>query len=113
MDREEVLQRYRNLKARWDANEDLRQRMPEAYEDICSKLTALESGASFQIVDKTDELKNLIAFAGGQIPRCNFKANGELINIHNGITYEKACDLAKTFNYNSSDPGQPGEGGER
>jgi len=97
LDKEEVLQRYKNLKARWDANNDLKQRMPEAYEDICIKLTALENGANYKVVNKTDELKSLIAFVGGQIPRCNFKAKGELINIQNGITYEKACEIAKKF----------------
>lgn len=52
MNREEVLQRYRSLKARWDEDDDLRQEMPETYKGICKKLTALENGAKFKVIDR-------------------------------------------------------------
>lgn len=96
--RADAIQRYENIKLKWDNDEDLKRILPETYEDICRKLEGLKAGVEYKIIDKTNELKNMIAYVGGQIPRINYKGkNQELININNGITYDEAKEIAKMF----------------
>lgn len=96
--RVETIQRYENIKLKWDNDEDLKRILPEVYEDICRKLKGLKVGAEYKITDKTSELKNMIAYVGGQIPRINYKGkNHELINVNSGITYDKAKEIAEVF----------------
>lgn len=67
------------------------------YDNLKEKYDLILNGYNFEVKDKTKELKTAIAFIGGQIPRCNFKNNGNLININNGISIEKAKEIAKEF----------------
>ena len=61
------------------------------------KYNYIVSGGQFKVVDSTEELKNMIAFVGGQIPTLNYKSGGEMINKP-GITWEGAKERVKIFN---------------
>ena len=67
------------------------------YLSVKEKYNYIVSGGQYQIVDATNELKNMIAFVGGQIPTLNYKAKGEMIGKP-GITLEKAKERVKIFN---------------
>ena len=53
------------------------------------KYNYIVSGGQFKVVDSTEELKNMIAYVGGQIPTINYKSGGEMINKPE-ITWEGA-----------------------
>lgn len=97
--RDQLVKDYERIKSKWDNNEDLRRVLPEVYQSICNKLEGLKAGADYTITDNTNELKTMIAYIGGQTPRCNYKdKNGkQLINIHNGITYKEAEEVVRKF----------------
>jgi hypothetical protein len=98
--RDQLITKYKIIKSKWDNDEDLKQILPETYQSICNKLEGLKADAEYTITDKTQELKNMIAYVGGQIPSVNFKCvNGEyiLINRNNCITYKQAQEVAKEF----------------
>lgn len=98
IERNKLIQRYTKIKFNWDSDEDLKRILPEVYKDICRKLEGLKAGAEYKITDKTNELKHMIAYVGGQIPRINYKGkNHELININNGITYDEAKKVAENL----------------
>ena len=67
------------------------------YLQVKEKYNYIVSGGQYQIIDATNELKNMIAYVGGQIPTLNYKSNGQLIGKP-GITLEKAKERVKIFN---------------
>ena len=67
------------------------------YLSVKAKYNYILQGGQYQIVDATNELKNMITYVGGQIPTLNYKAKGEMINKP-GITWEGAKERVKKFN---------------
>jgi len=67
------------------------------YLSVKEKYNYIVSGGQFKIIDVTNELKNMIAFVGGQIPTLNYKAKGEMIGKPS-ITWEGAKERVKKFN---------------
>jgi len=67
------------------------------YLSVKAKYNYIVSGGQYQIVDATNELKNMIAYVGGQIPTLNYKAGDVMINKP-GITWEGAKKRVEIFN---------------
>ena len=91
---QEVLNMLRRVMHRYEQQGRLTN---DHYLSVKAKYNYIVSGGQFKVVDVTNELKNMIAFVGGQIPTLNYKSGGEMIGKP-GITWEGAKKRVEIFN---------------
>ena len=94
MERQKVLDRLKKVLERYEEQNRI---TDPHYLKVKNKYEYILSGGQYKIVDATNELKNMIAYVGGQIPTLNYKSDNKLINKP-GITWEAAKERVNKFN---------------
>jgi len=94
MERQEILNRLERV-LKWYESQS--RTTDNHYLEVKNKYEYILNGGQYQVTDRTEELKNMIAFVGGQIPTVNFKSGNKLINKP-GITWEQAKKRVEKFN---------------
>ena len=94
MDKERklLIEKYEEIKQRWDNDSDIKRILPETYDEICLKLEGLKLGCEYTKKDVTKDFVSAVGalLCGGQMGFPD--GNGKILPFAFSDRYQKSMD---------------------